>query len=351
MCPAIVNHLESLSNELFLDIFEYLDAYNLYQAFYGLNNRINGILQSAHLHMVFDSANENERNWNILKSFANPSQIRILSCYNDGNIDNHFLSAAKENLRSVRLREIDSQSISKLFQHFPSGNQIKCLFIRERWCYKNSNNPSLFHFILVNNADRFTSLVNLSLSCASYVHAFPTVSVQFLQLRHLSINNCYWSINFLQFLQSNVPNLKSLKFIGYYNLLNVPPNFALKHVNELHMKHSDTFASLQTILSVFPCLRRLHIDEENNRRLPVTNGSQWQQLIEQYLTNLRQLTIDYGAGIDEDIVQTFYTREFWSTKRVKVKMIINKTQSRYRLVKTIYFGQQWQFRYFDNFDL
>ncbi|CAF3875657.1 unnamed protein product [Rotaria sp. Silwood2] len=351
MCSAIFNQIESLSNELLLDTFEYLDAYNLYQAFYGLNHRINGLLQSAHLHIIYDSSNENERDWDTLKSFINPSQIRILSCYNDVNIDTHFLSSAKENLWSVRLREINSQSISTIFQHFPSGNQIKCLSIRESWCSSNPTSHSLFYFILVDNADRFTSLINLSLSCAHYVDVFPTVSVQFLQLRHLLINNCYWSTNLLQFLQNNVPNLKSLKLFGYYNLLNVPPDFALKHINELHMNHPDNFICLQNILSVFPCLRRLYIDQANNRRLPVINGVQWQQLIEKYLTNLRQFIIDYGDGIDEDIVQTFYTSEFWSTKNVKVKMIINKTQSRYRLVKTIYFGQQWQFRYCNNFDL
>ncbi|CAF3574110.1 unnamed protein product [Rotaria sordida] len=351
MCPVIFNQLELLSNELLLDIFEYLDAYNLYQAFYGLNHRINDLLQSTHLHMICDSLNENEIDWNTLKSCINPSQIRILSCYNDINIDNHFLSCVKENLRSVRLREMNHESINTIFQHFPSGNQIKCLSIREHWYYTNSNSHCLFHSILVDNADRFTLLVNLSLSCSHYVDVLPTVSVQFFQLRHLSINNYYWSTNFLQFLQNNVPNLKSLKFIGYYNVLNLPSDFALKHVDELHMNNSGSFGQLQNILSVFPCLRRLHIDQQNNRQLPIINGIQWQQLIEKYLTNLKQLTIDYGNGIDEEIIKTFYTNEFWSTKKVKVKMIVNKTQARYPLVKTIYFGQQWQFRYFDNFDL
>ncbi|CAF2557081.1 unnamed protein product [Rotaria sp. Silwood2] len=351
MYPAISNRLESLSNELLLDIFEYLDAYNLYQTFYGLNHRINDVLQSAHLHILYDSSNENKTCWDTLISSVNPSQIRILSCYTDINIDNHFLSSAKQYLRSVRLCGMNRQSISTLLQHFPSDNQIKRLSIREHSRSTNRNSDSLFDLILVDNAHRFTSLVNLSLSSTRYMNVTSVASVRFLQLRHLSINNCWWSTNFLQFLHSNVPNLKSLKFIGYYNLLNLPSDFALKHVDELHLNHFSSFASLQNILSVFPCLRRLYIGQGNRRQSAVISGIQWQQLIENYLPNLRQLTIDFGDGIDEDIVKAFYTGEFWSTKKVSVKMIINKTQSRYRLVKTIYFGQQWQFRYFDNFEL
>ncbi|CAF3412323.1 unnamed protein product [Rotaria sp. Silwood1] len=351
MYPASRNRLESLSNELILDIFEYFDAYNLYEAFYGLNHRINSVLQSARLHILYDPSNENKTGWDTLISSVNPSQIRILSCYVDINIDNHFLSSAKENLRSIRLHNTSRQSMNKIFQHFAGDNQIKRLSITERSRFIKRNDHSLFDLILVDNAYRFTSLVNLSLSCNRYRSVSSVGSVQFLQLRHLSIINCCWSTNFLQFLQSNVPNLKSLKFIGYYNLLNLPSNFVLKHVDELHMNHSGSFASLQNILSLFPSLHRLYIDQGNSRRSAIINGIQWQELIENYLPNLRQLTIDFGDGIDEYIVTAFYTDEFWLTKKVNVKMIVNKIQSRYRLVKTIYFGQQWQFRYFENFDL
>jgi hypothetical protein len=100
---------------------------------------------------------------------------------------------------------------------------------------------------------------------------------------------------------------------------------------------------------MFPCLRRLHTDWENSQRSQVINGTQWQELIEKYLPHLKQLTIDFDEGTDAEIVKTFYTGDFWSTKRVKVKTLINKTASRFPLVKTIYFGRQWHFGYFDHF--
>jgi hypothetical protein len=78
------------------------------------------------------------------------------------------------------------------------------------------------------------------------------------------------------------------------------------------------------------------------------NGTQWQALIEKNFLNLKDFTLNFDEGTDEEIVKTFYTGEFWSTKKVNVKMLINKTVSRYRLVKTIYFGKQWQFDYINN---
>ncbi|CAF1165080.1 unnamed protein product [Rotaria magnacalcarata] len=350
MYPTVLNRIESFSNELLLDIFEYLDAFDLYQAFYGLNYRINNLLQSAQLHIVYDSLQERNSIRHTLLPCMKSSQIRMVSFYNDLNIDSQFLSSTNENLRLVRLHEINPQSTNATFQHIPASNQIKCLSIRERRDYTKRNNSCFLNIVFVDQAHRFKCLVNLSLSLAGFTAVFPTVSIRFLELRRFSISNYYWTIDFLGFLQNNVPNLKSLHFIGNNRLLTMSSGPVLKHITELHMNHSGSSANLQTILSLFPCLCRLHLDQSSSRRSEIINGVQWQMLIESYLPHLKQLTIDFGEGIDEDIVQTFYTGEFWIAKKVMVKMIVNKSQFRYRLVKLIYFGHPWHFKYFHNFN-
>ncbi|CAF3414152.1 unnamed protein product [Rotaria socialis] len=350
MCPTVLNRIESFSNELLLDIFEYLDAFDLYQAFYGLNYRINDLLQSAQLHIVCDSLHVSNSIHQTLLPCMKPSQIRMVSFYNDLNIDSQFLSSTNENLRLVRLHEINPQSANAAFQHIPASNQIKCLSIRERRDYTKRNDSCFLNIVFVDQAHRFKCLVNLSLSLAGFTAVFPTVSIRFLELRRLSIYNYDWTIDFIGFLQNNVPNLKSLHFIGNYRLFTISSDLVLKHITELHMNHSGSFANLQTILSLFPCLYRLHLDQSGSHRSAIINGAQWQKLIESCLPHLKQLTIDFGEGIGEDIVQTFYTGEFWIAKRVMVKMIVNKSQSRYRLVKLIYFGHPWHFKYFHNFN-
>ena len=41
----VMSKLESLPSELIVEISDYLDACDLYRAFYGLNHRINTILE------------------------------------------------------------------------------------------------------------------------------------------------------------------------------------------------------------------------------------------------------------------------------------------------------------------
>ncbi|CAM4905008.1 unnamed protein product [Rotaria socialis] len=311
MCPTVLNRIESFSNELLLDIFEYLDAFDLYQAFYGLNYRINDLLQSAQLHIVCDSLHVSNSIHQTLLPYS------------------QFLSSTNENLRLVRLHEINPQSANAAFQHIPASNQIKCLSIRERRDYTKRNDSCFLNIVFVDQAHRFKCLVNLSLSLAGFTAVFPTVSIRFLELRRLSIYNYDWTIDFIGFLQNNVPNLKSLHFIGNYRLFTISSDLVLKHITELHMNHSD---------------------QSGSHRSAIINGAQWQKLIESCLPHLKQLTIDFGEGIGEDIVQTFYTGEFWIAKKVMVKMIVNKSQSRYRLVKLIYFGHPWHFKYFHNFN-
>ncbi len=38
--------LESLPDEIIMDVFEYFEIHDLYQSFYGLNTRLNSILRS-----------------------------------------------------------------------------------------------------------------------------------------------------------------------------------------------------------------------------------------------------------------------------------------------------------------
>jgi hypothetical protein len=242
---------------------------------------------------------------------------------------------------------VDLEYINKIFQHFSNNNQVKCLYVREKWGSSGQKPRSVIDLLLVDHAHRFVSLVNLSLSPSNSLNNFPIVPVTFSRLRHLSIKICYFTTNLLQFFQDNTPNLRSLQFIGFFSLLKPSLNI-IKHIHELHMNNPGNLVILENLLSNFSGLRRLHIDWECNRERSVIDGSQWQQLIEKHLPHLKQFTIDFDQGINEDILKTFYTGEFWSMKKVKIKMVINKVESRYRLVKTIYFGKEWHFGYFDN---
>ncbi|CAF3688390.1 unnamed protein product, partial [Adineta steineri] len=46
--------LEDLSSELFCEIFDYLNAFDLFLAFASLNSRISSIIKLTRLHVIID---------------------------------------------------------------------------------------------------------------------------------------------------------------------------------------------------------------------------------------------------------------------------------------------------------
>ncbi|CAF1091039.1 unnamed protein product [Adineta steineri] len=348
MSSTTFNCLESLSNEVLLEIFEYLDAYDLCQSFYDLNTRINTVLQLVHLHILYDPSKNDATIWNTLASFFNPSQIRILSLHNDINIHERILTAPKENLHSVCLKNMNKDNIYKLIQHFPKHNRIKCFSVTEPWNYSRSHGNSMIHLLLVEHGHRFTSLVNLSLWCATHRIDFPSVSVIFPQLRRLLINNCDFTSNFLGFLRNNTPNLRSLRCLQSYYASVTLTDIVIPNIRELHIYEPSEMGHLQNIFSIFPCLRRLHTDRRLNHSSAAIGASAWQWLIENRLPDLKQLTINLDDGVSQEAVKTFYNGDFWLRKKIIMKLKINKTSGSNPLVTTIYFGRQWSFQYFDN---
>lgn len=344
------SRLESLSNEVLWDIFEYLDAHNLYQAFYGLNGRINTILRLAQVSVVYDSLNDIKSDLSTVLQLARPSQIRNLYCYNGINIKRDLFSTIYEYLHLISLHNMDYESVNTMFQYIPVNNHIKCLSIKERRLYSNPKS-SVCHLVFVTYAHKFASLVNLSWEISSHITTFPIVSAQFPKLRRLSIDAHNWTREFLKFLQNNVPNLKSLRFIGSSIYVDVSTGMELKQIRELDMVYPCSFYHLKSILSNFPCLNRLRIDQQYVRHYESMTGTQWRQIIESLLPNLKQLTIDFGNGTADHIVETFYVDEFWASKKLKVTMILDKSKHRFPVVKTISFGKPWHFKYFDKFNL
>ena len=337
--------LESFSNELLLDIFEYLDAYELCQAFYGLNDRINTLLQMAQLHILHHASKKDETIWNTLVSFVNPSQIRRISSYDGTEIDQRILSVVNENLRAICLHAMTVKDTEEIFQQIPTNNRIQCVSINNEGMYNDQASGSIFDLLLVDQAHRFVSLVQLSIS-SNWVN-FPAVSSTFPQLRRLSTENTYYCTNMVEFLQNKTPNLRSVKLNTIFHPV-LPSSSIFNHLQELHMNVRDDPISLKDILSRSPSLRRLCLHCQCRGRNPVIDGTQCQKLIEQYLPHLKQLTIHFNPAADEDFLETFYKNEYWLTKKIKAKRTIGKASSRYPLVNTIYFGKEWHFDYFDH---
>ena len=347
MFSVTSTQFEALSNEILLDIFEYLDAYHMCYTFYALNSRINSLLRLARLFISYNLSTVSQTVWDTVVSFPQFSQSRVLSISCTSKVDEQILINSIQNLRTISCHSINLKSIDGICHQISPENQIKYLSVLERpaeWC--DGTILSLAHLLLVDHSHRFLSLTHLSLTIP-WNRKFPVVSIIFHHLQYLSLTNFYFSTDLLQFLCQNTPNLRSLKFLGMFHPITWP-SMVVKHVRELHINNLKKSSCLEGVLSNFPSLRRLHIDCEDQQRYTVFNGSLYQQLIERYCPDFKQLTIDFNPDADPELLSTFCQGDFWSRKRMKVKTSINPIQSRFPLIKSISFGKEWHFPYFDN---
>lgn len=350
MSSVALAQFEWLSNEILLDIFVYLDAYHMCQAFYGLNARLDSLIQWGPLHFRCDGSMADRIVWDAVATNSMSSQIRVLSCFGDMRIDPQILQTSMKNLRTIVLYNMILDSIDEVCKHLSANNQIKCLSVQsrsQRWSKRP--NQSLSHCILVDYSDRFLSLTHLSLDCC-WQEEFPVISTVFPQLRYFSLTNFQFSNDLLHSLQNNMPNLRSFKFQGSYNSF-IPSPIIIKQVHELALNTRGDALVLQSILFHFPSLRRLHIECEYYRGYFILDGPTCQQLVEEYLPHLKQLTIDYNPGTVEEILATFYNSDFWSKRLVKVTTETSPAHSQYTMIKTISVGKKWRFHYFDNLNL
>ena len=344
------SQLEQFSNELLLDIFEYLDGYDLCQAFYGLNYRINTLLKSVQLHIVLKSEKNDPTIWQTLSTCMSPLQVRALSIYEDMDVETIVPWSCNENVCSLRLTDVSPEYLNQICERLPVDNRLKSFQINQKTKYFDSNvHHAMINALLVTYGDRFRSLANLAIQRITILD-FPSVSMKFLSLRHLILDSQFYDVKLFPFLNENTPNLRSLKLSGMYQVTAMPV-VPVKHIRELHLEGIGEMVISSNFFEYFPNIRRLHMNwAYSSRQNLLFNGKQWQRIIETYLPHLKQWTIVFSDGVSQDITQSFYIGDFWLSKKVNVKSIINKAQSRYRLIRSIYFGKQWSFAYISDRD-
>ncbi|CAF1152068.1 unnamed protein product [Rotaria magnacalcarata] len=106
-------NLEFLSNEVLFEILEYLDVYQLFATFYGLNRRCNDLIQQCHLR----------------HSTINPCRAQESSHYYSIFIDKRFSVSKFSNLLSVALYKMNGFLTQVIFDVLPMVNQIEDIHI------------------------------------------------------------------------------------------------------------------------------------------------------------------------------------------------------------------------------
>ncbi|CAF3309914.1 unnamed protein product [Rotaria socialis] len=122
---------ENLSNEIVYDIFEYLDAYHVYQAFYNLNKRFRNILMLSSFPIKLNTSNISKSSFhNYYEQFIVPSEHRISSMYLSNPYIADLILPASENivlfsqLKTLVIENIDLEYLENMLEHLAALSKL-----------------------------------------------------------------------------------------------------------------------------------------------------------------------------------------------------------------------------------
>lgn len=316
-------HLESLANELILDLFEYLPVIDLFQAFSDLNIRFNQLLTQFRIfHLDFRSITK--RNFQILCDKYLPIiSDRILSLHLSNhdetpNLPQLFLSSNISinqfvHLQSLSLSYIQSFDLFKTLivqcQQFSSLthlNLIKCYFNyseREIRCLMNHiwKLSTLTHCLFDQITSRKFRLTYLSQRSSSIQYlTFEKITCDFNDLSHLF---------------EYTPNLHRISLNFIYGFPNQNIQMPIDSIQSLKIVYHGCLDSLIDLLKNLPNLIHLTLETFDI----YCDGFEWQRILLCYLSQLERFQLKMNLNFPDfhqidrqvdDLLNTFRTA-FW----------------------------------------
>jgi hypothetical protein len=323
-----ITNLEDLSNELFYEIFSFLDVYHAYKAFYDLNIRLQNLLTNSTLPLKITISTMSKSNFQRYHRhiiMPNKHRITSLSLSNPFVVDLIF-SPVRITSNFIRLEtlifdNIKSKYLVNIMNHLTSLPNLFTLIIIPIDRYRNLNN-------LYDHIFRLPALKYCKISVKERFGCYPLPIATNVtsSIEHLVINN-HFNLRDLNVLLSYVPELRRLtcNCLNGFNYtqsqtLSIVLN-KLTHVS-LTMKNV-TFDQFESVMrNLFNQLQVLHISTDNDR--VYLNANRWEQLIVSAMPRLRifdfqftdflQVDNDHNQATYNSILNQF-SSSFWSDRK------------------------------------
>ncbi|CAF1166551.1 unnamed protein product [Adineta steineri] len=299
-------NIESLANEILLDLFDYFDGIDLFHTFYRLNTRFNLLISKQYLLHWFTFCGIKKSQFDELCQQHIPrltNRVYGLSCAEydrtPGQIDLFFTYIPSfeqfSGLRSLSLQNItSSKTLIKVMQELPYLLNLMHLTIN---CY--SARKYVINFQWMN--DTIWSLPKLRI-CS--LHIFAMGSRNFCiptkissSLQSVKLASFELDINQIDQLMKNTPHLKHLSIYTKissamnddYNLSSLSTLINL----DMLVLHTFDLSKMVLFLKNLSDLRHLNIRFSNN----MINGYEWEQIIRNYLFKLKIFELDMHDDI------------------------------------------------------
>jgi hypothetical protein len=314
--------LESLANELLLELFEFLDDVHLIRAFYGLNSRFDSLIFSQHKRLDFDFRHVAKDDFDLICQHYLPStvdQVNSLHLSNDEETPNlleHFLSYgfSFDRFQSLKSLSIYSICLDTLIiitypcQYFPNLTHLSII--------KLYTDKTRRDFVtLINNIWSLPKLTHLKFADShSSDGLLFDLSVVSLSIENIFLGDIYLNLHGLYYLLTNTPNLRRL-----YAKAEASDDYS-------QLKTMSTSIISLEISFIGYCPSIIHVLKNMSQLRYLTlllrggsvawNGYQWQEVIGRYFPQLKVLRFrmdNYNlreyTNIDE-LINSFRT-PFW----------------------------------------
>lgn len=178
-----------LSNELFLEIFDYLDVFDLFRTFQNLNQRLNSLIIDRRIIFQANLLMGNDEQLSMYKNMILPKvgqYLRHLTITDEyGYFESLFNSMIFRDLLSVRLYQIKLHQLRSILDHC----QLKSLYIQTKFIQNEKHLNDIFHH-LVNHQPKLRRL-----QCNFYTNLhFIEEKVRLSELRRVIIDcSCFSS--------------------------------------------------------------------------------------------------------------------------------------------------------------
>jgi hypothetical protein len=305
-----VNCIENLSNELFYEIFDYLDAWNVYNTFFNLNYYFNQLFNcsSVRLKIQSYSSSSNDVNTNIYNQIMlfNRHQIFSIDCLTldkkDKIISTIPFDVSFNHLESMVLESFKPKLLDLLL---PKLIDLPRLFSLTMDTYNTSKDlreiyqcifclPKLKHFSLSANEDKIAN-ITISLRRAAANQISP---IEYLIIHHP------FTFKELSTIISYTPRLRRLNLI---NESTIKSNF--KMISPMILSNSTyisvdifklNFKKFESLISkIHSKLKVLSVHTISHDKTYL-DARQWEQLISQYLPQLEKFYLKYSIRFEND---------------------------------------------------
>ncbi|UJR14359.1 hypothetical protein I4U23_001355 [Adineta vaga] len=297
----VISYIEQLPNEIFYEIFTYLECCQLFEAFNNLNQRFQHLLSSSylsfHVQLVSNSISIAEyRARNIIV----PNKHRILSLsllngwYDDQifsllNIDSSF-----NQLETLVLKNINADQLIPILSNLISLTRLFSLTIYLNDVHQDLGNiyQLIFHLpvlksirILARKYPIFTEILSTTNQ--------PCTSIESMTINH----RCTYSI--IQSFFSITPHLSHLICEELLSSSLLYPSIVLSKLTHISIGNCK-LSFTQFII----CIKR-HCPNVQVLRLITSNDityldiDRWEQTIQKYLSHLRKFHLQYYATITQ----------------------------------------------------